>query len=496
MKYFIGMDLGTQSAKGLLFNGNGDIACEASVEYLPDFPQPGYAEQDVNVWVKATKDIIAKLSEKANITADDIGSIAFASQCGGMVPVDAQNEPLRKCILWLDKRAEDQCDRVKAHITDDEAFELIGSPISASLRAMKIMWVKEHEPEIFEKSAAFLEAGEYMVLYLTGVKVSDYAHASITGLYDVATRQWSQKMSDITGVSLDYMVDVKPAYDVAGTVLPDVAKLLGLNSDTIVTVGTGDQHASTIGAGLVGTGDILNVMGTSEIVAVASDHIVYDKHKILRPHLHVNPKYWQIEQGAMISGAAVRWYRDNVSHLSYKEMDELAVKAPVGSNGLVFFGGLSGTYTPVINGHARGFFFGLSMSHTQEDMARSVLEGCAYGFRDNIESIREMGLDKGDIICGGGGTKSSVWLQIKADLVGKSIKTLKNSDTTPLGAGMLAGVAQGNYASFEQAVEQLVTYDKIYTPNPENKEKYDEMYKFYRKIYFNSEPLFEHYKKG
>lgn len=494
MKYFIGLDLGTQSSKGMLFDPEGRVVSEATAQYLPDFPRPGWAEQDVSVWVEALRGIIERLKKSRGLQAEDIGMIAFASQCGGCVPVDGAGTPLRKCILWLDKRAEDQCDRVREKISDDEAFELIGCSVSAAVMAIKIMWIREHEPEIFRKAVSFLEPGEYLVKYLTGETVCDYAHASITGLYDIAKREWSRKMEEITGVPLNTMCPIRPAVEVAGTVSASVAAAMGLSKKTRVVVGTGDQHASTIGAGLIDAGNILNIMGTAEIVAVTSDHVCYDRNRILRPHLHVDPRLWQIEQGNMISGAAVRWYRDNVARVSYNEMNALAEKSPVGSRGLFFFPGLNGSSAPRFNGYARGIFFGMTLSHTLEDMTRAVYEGCAYGFRDNIESIRQMGLDGGEIVAGGGGTNSPVWMQLKSDLIGKPIRTLKTSDTTPLGAGMLAGVAQGNYGSFRQAADLLVEYGRTYEPNLNNQALYEDQYGFYRELFFTCEPLFQYYR--
>ncbi len=320
----------------MLFSPDGKILSEATASYIPDFPKPGWAEQDVSVWIDAIKEIIGQLLADNNLPKDQVGMISFASQCGGIVPVGRDGKALDKCILWLDKRAENQCDMVRDQISEDEAFKLIGSPITAVIGAMKILWLKENKPEIYEDAIAFLEPGEYMVYYLTGVLASDYAHASIKGLYDVGKREWSKKMLDITGIPKDKLSEIRPAVSVAGHILKGPAEYIGLTSKTRVTVGTGDQHGASIGAGLVKPGNILNIMGTAEIIAVASDHVAYDPNQILRPRLHVDPKLWQIEQGGLISGAAVRWFRDHVARISFDEMNELAEKAPVGSDGLLF----------------------------------------------------------------------------------------------------------------------------------------------------------------
>ena len=494
MKYFIGIDLGTQSTKGMLFDPQGKLVGEHSEQYLPDFPHPNWAEIDATIWVKALKNVIAGLMAENGVAGSNIGMISIATLCGNMLPIDKAGNPLRKCILWLDRRSEPQCERLNNQITEDEACKLIGTPITASLPALKMMWLKENEPEVFDKTVMFLEPGEYLAYYMTGEIKADYSNASVSGLYDVANREWSPKMCQLAGVTIEKLPQVQASVDIVGHLKADVAEYLGLTTATQVVTGAGDQHASSIGSGLVGTGDIFNIMGTSEIIASASDHVVYDDSRILKTHLHVDPKLWQIEQGALLTGASVRWFRDNVARVSFDDMNVLAEKAPVGSKGLIFLPALSGSTSPKTNDLARGIFFGLTMSHDFESITRSVFEGCAYGFRDSIESLNTMGMGTGEIIAGGGGINSAIWMQIKADMIGKVIKILKTSDSTPLGAGMIAGVAQKNFASLEEASEQLVKYGKVYEPNPKNKARYDELYAMYRDLYDASCPVFEHYK--
>lgn len=411
MKYFLGIDLGTQSAKGILFSPDGVIAASASRQYLPEFPKPGWAECDVAVWQKAFTEIVDDLTAQTGISKSEIGMITFASLCGCMVPVDAFGSPLCKCMLWIDKRAEDQCPSVLEKISDAEAFDLIGSPVSATLRCIKIMWVRENEPQIYDKASYFLDAGEYMVRWLTGKTVTDYGQASITGLYDVSKREYSKKMLAITGVPMEKLPGVKAAGEIAGMLTGKASKETGLSTETQVTVGSGDQFIATLGSGIIDPGNILNVMGTSEIIGTASEYPAFDKNRILRPHLHVHPKLWQIEQGGMLSGGAVRWYRDTIAQCSFDQMNNLAEQAPVGSDGLFFLPTLQGATAPVFNDRAKGVFFGIHMGHDLRHMTRAVYEGCAFGFRDNVESLKALGLGKGDIIAGGGGTHSAVWMQ-------------------------------------------------------------------------------------
>lgn len=496
MKHFIGIDLGTQSMKGILLDPEGKLVSTKTASYYPDFPRANWCEQDTTAWETALRDIVQAMVREAGVAPDDVGALGFASQCGGLVPVGRDGRPVRKAILWLDRRAEPQCDAIRSKISDDECLHLIGSSVTSTLRAPKILWMRDNEPELYEKTAWFLEVGEYMVYYLTGALTSDYAHTSITALFDVGKKEWAPRMLDITGISPDQLGKVMAAADVAGTLLPEQARALGLSEHTAVVVGSGDQHAGSIGSGLVGPGQILNIMGTSEIVAGAFDHPVYDEAKLLKTHLHVDPALWQIEQGSLISGACVRWYVDNVARMGYDELNEGAAKIPAGSDGLVFFPALSGSNSPVINGYARGMFFGLTMSHTLPHMTRALYEGNSYAFRDNIERLKVLGMDDCRIIATGGGTRSAVWMQIKADLIGMPIQVVDNPEPTALGAAMLAGVAQGNFKDFGEAASCLLKYGRVYEPDPSQKAKYDEMYEMYRHLYFANEPVFDHYKNS
>lgn len=493
MKHFIGIDLGTQSMKGILLNPSGKLVSSKTASYYPEFPKPNWCEHDVKDWEDALTKIIHGLLAESGVDKREIGMIGFASQCGGLVPIGYDGEALRKAILWLDHRAEPQCDEIRKSITDDECLHIIGSSVTSTLRAPKILWMRENEPDLYEKTMAFLEVGEYMVFYLTGRLASDYAHSSITALFDVGKKQWSEQMLKITGIDKAKLAPVMAAADIAGHLLPEIAGRLGLSEETQVVVGSGDQHAGSIGSGLVLPGQILNIMGTSEIVAGAFAKPVYDEEKLLKTHLHVDPNLWQIEQGSLVSGACVRWYVDNVARLSYEEMNSAAEKVTAGSDGLLFLPALSGSNSPRINGYARGIFFGLTMRHTLAHMTRAVYEGNSYAFRDNIERLNAMGMKDAKIIATGGGTRSPLWMQIKADMIGKEIQIVNNPEPTALGAAMLAGVAQKNFSSFGEAAEALLEYGRVYTPNPTLKGIYDDMYGFYRELYFGNEKLFEHY---
>lgn len=496
MKYFIGFDIGTQSSKGLLISPDGLVVAEATMDYLPIFPKPGWAEDDPANWIAAFRKIIAELKAKSGVKAKEIGAIGFASQCGGIVPVDEYGNALSKCIIWLDCRSEPQYKALSEKISDEEALYIVGSHLNASMCITKIMWVKENMPAVYEKAKAFLQPGEFMVSWLTGNMVGDFAHASMTMMYDVVNKKWSERMLEAAGIDIEKMYPIVAAADVAGTIKKALADELGLDANTKIVVGTGDEYAGFLGCGLAKPGKTMNISGTAEIVAAVSEKVVFDESGIIWTHLHPDPKYYGYEQGVLVSGGCLRWYKDTIARCSFEEIGAGAANVPVGSEGLLFLPYLQGAITPKANPSARGVFFGLTMNHSIDHMSRAVYEGVTFSFRDCIEVLDSMGGIAGDgVIVGGGGAKSSFWCQMKADMTGKSIQALKSKNPTAIGAAILAGVAQGNFSSLSEAADKMVELGRIYEPNLKLKAAYDEAYGFYRYCIESFEKPFSKYLK-
>jgi xylulokinase len=493
MKHYVGIDLGTQSMKGILMSPDNRMLAEASSEYLPDYPRPGWAENDTGLWIDALKEILASLRAKAGIRPEDIGTLGIVAQNGGVVPVDRDGNALDRCVIWLDSRSEPQCRQLLERIGQEEARGIVGADLTSMLCISKIMWFQQNRPDIYHQAHKFLDITPFLVGYLTGNPVSDYGNASWSLLYDVVRQEWSPRMLDAAGIDPAKLCDVRSAYEVAGTVRPNRAAALGLSPSTAVMVGGSDLHAAMLGCGLVSPGKILDISGTGEMVITYVEKPIFDKTGILSTHLCLQPGYWSLEQGTMITGGSVRWFRDTVSHKSFAEMDDEAAAIPPGSDGLLFLPYLSGAATPRVIGHARGAFFGLSMSHNQAHLTRAVYEGCTFGVRDCVERMDELGCGADSVIACGGGAKSDLWCQMKADALGKPVQVVKSPHSTPLGAAILAGVTQGNFQSAGDAVSQLVELGRVYEPDPAQKPLYDEAYAFYKKCAEHFAPLYDRY---
>jgi xylulokinase len=370
----------------------------------------------------------------------------------------------------MDRRAEAQSRALGQRIAKARIFDVTGLNLDSSHVAPKILWLRDEEPDVYEAAEAMLLPGSYVAHRLTGERIVDYSNASSTMLYDVRSKDWSAEMLSATDLDPDTLGRVAPADEVAGVLTEAAARDVGLGVGTKVVVGCGDEHGACLGAGLVVPNLICDITGT---------------------HAHADSRLWLIENPGFVSGGSVRWYSDNVAKMSFEEMTREAEGVPAGSEGLVFLPCLSGAMTPTWNGNARSVFHGLSMKHGLSHMTRAVFEGCAFGFRDIVDRFAEMGIESEEVRVVGGGAKSPFWCQMKADATGRVLRALKNQEATATGAAMLAGVAEGTYASLDEAADGLVELGATYEPDAGAKAAYDKAYSLYRAAYAALEPVFD-----
>jgi xylulokinase len=490
MGHVIGCDVGTQSLKGVLLDPGGSTLAEAARSYDASYPHPGWAEQEAEAWLRALAEVIAELLDRTRVPAAEVGCIGFASQVDGVVAVGPDGRALRPAILWLDRRAEAQTAALGRQVGEAEIFDLTGLNLDSSHVAPKILWLREQEPEVYESAEALLLPGSYVVHRLTGEAVVDYSNASSTMVYDVRARDWSPRMLDITGIDRELLGRVAPAREVAGALTAAAAEEIGLAEGTKVVVGCGDEHGACLGAGLVRPRLVCDITGTAEPVAVAADAPVFDDTKLVETHAHADERLWLIENPGFVSGGSVRWFSDNIAKVSYEDMTPGAEAIPPGSEGLVFIPALSGAMTPTWNGSARGVFYGISMKHDQHHFTRALFEGCTFGFRDIIERFDALGIGGEEVRVVGGGAKSRLWLQMKADATGRVLRTLASPEATAMGAAMLAGVAEGTFDSLDDAADRVVELGEEFEPQLQHKPAYDESYGTYRTLYHALEETF------
>ncbi|OGO20318.1 MAG: xylulokinase [Chloroflexi bacterium RBG_16_48_8] len=501
MEYVIGCDIGTQSAKVILFSFEGEVIGESSSSYDIDYPHPLWAEQPVERWVKALKIALHKLIKQTNVDKKKIRSLGVASQVDGVVPINASGNPLRPAIIWMDKRSKDQCDEMDQTIGHERVFRITGLNVDPSHVAPKIRWIAENQPDVYDHANYFLLPGSYITFYLTGYVVVDYSNASSSMLMDVRHKRWSDEMCRQFDIDITRLAPLEASTNQIGNLKPDVANELGLDPGTVIVTGCGDEHSACVGAGVLRQGLVGAIVGTGEAVCTSSADLLYDPTRLIETHCHADPDLWFIENPGFVSGGNYRWYRDNfaqeemkkakeINRSAYDLLDFAAEQVAPGSDGLIFLPCLMGAMTPDWNELARGTFYGLTLSHTRNHFARAILEGSAYGVRDITDQMQSMGLELQEIRVVGGGAKSRLWCQIKADVTGIPVFVPEITETTALGSAMLAMVGVGEYSSLLEVSEHVVRIAGHFEPRLFNQEIYHEYYSLYRQLYTALEPIF------
>ena len=492
--YVIGTDIGSQGMKTVLLDASGTIVANAYAAYNPHYPAPNWAEENPADWEAALTMTVQKVMQEAGTRATDIVALALGSQVDGLICVGEHDEVLRPAIIWLDRRATDQCDTLAQHINPTDLFHLTGANLDSSHVAPKMLWVRDNEPDIFSRSRYLLLPGSYMAYRLTGEAVVDYSNASSTLLLDVKQKVWSQQMLKLTGLDEERLGRVAGATSVIGQLTQGVAQRLGLTTQTLVAVGSGDEHAACVGAGITDSSIVCDINGTAEPVCTVAHVPAFDEGGLLETHCHADPAAWLIENPGFVSGGSYRWFLDALAHHErveaqrrgispYDLLNAEAAQTPAAADGLIFLPCLSGAMTPTWNADARGVFFGLSLAHGRGHMIRSILEGTAYGLRDNVDRMVEMSLNPREIRAVAGGARGKLWLQIKADVTGFPVSVPRELETTALGAAMLAGVAVGFFANLQEAAQAAISVATYVEPNSQHRQAYDDAYALYRDVY-------------
>lgn len=492
MDYVIGCDVGSQGTKALLLSLDGEVLCEAYQGYPIDYPHPLWAEQPVERWVGALTVAIHELLSKSGIAAENVRALSLATQVDGVIPVAANGQALYPAIIWMDRRAAAQCEPVRQGLGTDHVFQETGLNIDATHVAPKIKWLAEQHPGVYESAQYFLLPGSYMAYYLTGEVAVDYSNASSTLLLDVRTKTWSKTMGEAFDLDMTRLAPVGAASTPLAQLRRDVADQLGLSPNTIVMIGCGDEHAACLGAGITQPGLVADIAGTAEPVCAASQDLVFDSTRLVETHCHADPDLWLLENPGFVSGGNYRWLRDQFAQgQTYALLDAEAAAIPPGAEELTFLPSLMGAMAPTWNEAARGTFAGFTLAHTRGHFVRALLEGSAYAVRDNTSQMQASGLSLLELRVVGGGAKSRLWNQIKADITGLPVSVPEVTETTALGAAFLSLVGIGAYASLSEASDHIVRIRERIQPDPSTQSAYAEAYARYRETYFALLPIFE-----
>lgn len=476
----LGLDLGTQSCKAVVCDDGLVVRGQHAIAYETSYPFAGHAEQRVADWEHALGAAIAGALAAASAEPDDIAALALVGQLDGCIAVDEQGRALSPALIWQDRRAVTELALVEPRVV----FALTGQVSDPGHFAPKLRWLRSHLSEL---PVRYHQPVSYLVERLTGANVMDPALASTTMLLELSTQGWAPALLEGFGITADELPRVRPATAIAGTLTAEGARLTGLREGTRMAVGTGDDFATPLGAGIVAPGPVVCAIGTAEVVGTIVDVPVLDHaagEPMVETHVYPTGRFF-VENPGWLSGGAVRWATRMLGLASDAELDALAAAAPPGANGVTFVPALSGAMTPVWRPHARGTLHGLAASHDRGDIARAVLEGLAFAARDVVERLAALELAPDRVLLLGGGSRSDVWAQIRADVLGLRHDVAASADTCPVGAAMIALVAAGQHPDLDAAARLAPPAVKTFMPG----DRVDGAYARYRKLVDQLAPL-------
>lgn len=488
--YFIGIDVGTSSAKAVLINGGGEVLVVSAPEYDFQTPKPLWAESNPEDWYAATVQAIREVVSEAGV--ETVDAIGLTGQMHGLVLLDAEGEVLRPCIMWNDQRTAAECSELTEGVGAERVLQITGNPILPGFTAPKIRWVEKNEPEVFSKIAHILLPKDYIRYRLTGAFATDVADASGMSLLDVGARQWSDEMVEACHVQPEWLPELFESAEVSARISRAGAEATGLSEGIPVAAGAGDQAAQAVGSGIIEEGRLSATFGTSGVVFAHSRTFRVEPEGRLHAFCSAVPGEWHL-MGVMLSAAgSFQWFRNTLGDLerereaaggedAYTQLIELAKEVPPGAEGLLFLPYLTGERTPHPDPHARGAFIGLTLRHGKGHLVRSVLEGITFGMRDSLTLMRELGVDPETIIVSGGGVRSPFWRQMMADIFQARVATVNAAEGAAFGAALLGGVACGAFESVEAACKAAIR--ETGSEEPVASEAYKEAYEIYRGLY-------------
>lgn len=485
------LDVGTSSVKVCLFTEEMEMICRSVQEYAVE-ARGNRVEANGEVYIDA---ICKGMKEAVNCAGEyTVAAIGVTTQGETLAPVDPAGKPLRPFIVWLDDRAETQAEKLKSVVEEMEFYRTTGLPeISGALPLAKLMWLREEEPEIYRNTHKFLLVEDYLLYHLTGRFVSEKALQTSTGWFDLRSDGLWQKGLDAAGIGEDKLPEILECGEKVGPLTEPAARMLGLEAGIPVVTGAMDQTAAALAGGCIKPGTVTETTGSALVLAACTDAPTFAEGHHVTIYRHALPgKYIYLPIGNT-GGMALRWFRDQFckdlpgGEAGYDAINEMVSEIPAGCEGLTFLPFLSGSVDPDSCPEATGCFFGARLSTTRAHFARSVMESIANLVRDFFEMLEELGCPVQEVYSLGGGSRSPVWLQIKADVCGRSFRPMKSSEATAMGAAILAGWGAG---LIEAGTLPRIAPAGCYAPNEAHRSAYEKAYAQYKKLYDAVKPLY------
>lgn len=485
MSHFLGIDLGTQSVKVTAYDEKGELKALSSREYPIISKQPGFAEQEPEIWwektAEAIREVISRLSSR------EIKGIGFSGQMHGAVFLDKNYQPVYPAIIWADQRSKKQVTFIRETLKN-ELVEISGSTIATGFMAASVLWLKENLPQIYDRVRWIILPKDYLKVKMGLPPSTDVADASATLLFNIKRRSWSEKIFDVLGINPDLFPPVHNSSEMIGEMSQRVKENLGLEGENILVAGAGDQHCAALGNGIIHEKEILLTIGTGGQIFTPLKHPLVDPKLRIHTFCHAVPGYWHLLGATLCAGLSLSWFKKSLLDspsfsFDFKDMDEEARKIPPGCNELIFLPYLLGERTPYMDPWARGAFINLHLTHQRAHFTRAIMEGVALSLKNAWEVFEEIGAESERFIFSGGGSKSSLWRKILASVFQKPLFTTTTREEAATGACILAMVGTGHFSNFEEAMDTIVRYHTPTLPESEWSEKYQSLFEKFKKLY-------------
>ena len=490
-QYVAGIDIGTTGAKAAIFSCDGLLLASAYAEYACSYPQPNWVEQDVDLIVGKAIECCRRAIADSHLNPSEISSVAFSAQRCCSIFLDAKGGLVRPMISWQDNRAHREVEEIARALPADEFYDITGMPLNTTWMVSKILWVRNHEPENWERVAKVVQLQDYALKALGAEGFfEDVSDAGFFGLWDPYAFDWSDRLLTLLRISRSIFPVPSASGSRVGAVSASAAERSGLTQGTPLCVGAGDQNSAAVGAGIVRKGFLSVSLGTGGLAAAYLDTPFRDPHRKAMIDNHAVYGKWQLE-GLQAGAAGVfRWFRDEIAALEkesaaasgknvYDMLNEMIEKTPPGAKGLILLPYLASATTPRWNPHARGSLLGLTFAHDRACLARCFMEGITLEVRDMVNSMSRAGIAIDTVRILGGATKSDTWNQIQSDVYNRPVETLKMTDAALMGSAIFAAVGIKAFADIPEGTERMVRVDRTFSPDAARARLYDEIYEVY-----------------
>jgi xylulokinase len=491
MAFVLGIDVSTTATKAVLIDESGAVLGTGVAEYGYEVPQPLWSEQDPALWWDGAVAAIGSVLASTGVPGSEVAAIGLTGQMHGLVLLDAADRVLRPAILWNDQRTAHACDEIRETIGADRLIRITGNDALTGFTAPKLVWVRDHEPDVWSRVAHVLLPKDFVRLHLTGQHAIDVADGAGTILFDLAARTWSREIVQALRIDPAWLPAVFEGPDVTGSVTAAAAQATGLRAGTPVVAGGGDQSANAVGLGAVDEGTPVLSLGTSGVVFAPTRTPIVEPRGRVHAFCHAVPGRWHLMSVMLSAAGSLRWFRDTLAPgEAYGALTDAAAGVPAGSDGLLFLPYLTGERSPHPDPLARGAFVGLTISHDRRHLTRAVLEGVAFGLRDGLDLMTAAGMPAPRLIrASGGGTASPLWRQILADVLEAQVATVATTEGAAYGAGVLAAVGSGWFRTVPEAAAAWVEATVTASPGADVS-IYRERHAAYRELYPALAPTF------